>query len=295
MVTDREEVAGALEGGLLASREVRELSTDWGRVFAIDVGSAELREAWGELRARMPELGRWPLATMSWDDGAVDEEIFARWLYGQEDNSPQAVCARARTVTLDDALRPHRERDQSWIAENWERIVEVELRQTVRRLGASPTLDEVLALDLCPDRIALDRWLLDWEEARQPTRAPDSGGYLDWFEPDNCSLLPLPTAASEEVLAYVSFYGGEGPGGHERWIALLRSWRERYGAEMVACWGTMLQLQVSAPPQTLDEAFELAVEQSLAAPCTTALPGVSIRDHARALMGRREWFIHERP
>jgi Domain of unknown function (DUF4253) len=57
----------------------------------------------------------------------------------------------------------------------------------------------------------------------------------------------------------------------------------------------MLQLQVSAPPKTLDEAFEVAVEQSLAAPCTLALPGVSIRDHARALMGRPEWFIHERP
>jgi hypothetical protein len=295
MVSDRDEVAGALEGGVLGGRDVRQLSTDWGPVFAIDVGSAELRETWGELRAHLPQLGRWPLATTSWDDGAVDEEIFARWLYGQEDNSPQAVCARARSVTLDDALRPYRERDKSWIAENWERIVEVELRQTHRRLGTSPTLEEVLALDLCPDRVALDRWLLDWEEARQLTRAPDGGGYLDWFEPDNCSLLLLPTAASEEALAYVSFYGGEGPGGHERWIALLRSWRERYGAEMVACWGTMLQLQVSAPPQTLDEAFELAVEQSLATPCTLALPGVSIRDHARTLMGRREWFIHERP
>jgi hypothetical protein len=83
---------------------------------------------------------------------------------------------------------------------------------------------------------------------------PDAGGYLKWFEPDNCSLLLLPTASSEEVLAYVSFYGGEGPGGHERLIALLRSWRERYGAEMVACWGTMLQLQVNAPPQTLEDA-----------------------------------------
>jgi hypothetical protein len=44
MVTDREEVEGALEGGLLGGRDVRELSTGWGRVFAIDVASSELRE-----------------------------------------------------------------------------------------------------------------------------------------------------------------------------------------------------------------------------------------------------------
>lgn len=238
---------GALEGGLLGGREVRELSTDWGRVFVIEIASSELREAWRELRTHVSQLGRWPLATTSWDHGSVDEETFARWLYGREDNSPQAVCARARAITLEDVMRRHRERSRSWDAENWERIVEVELNQTRRRFGASPTLEQALALDLRANRVALERWLLDWEEARQPTRVPDAGGYLKWFEPDNCSLLLLPTASSEEVLAYVSFYGGEGPGGHERWIALLRSWRERYGAEMVACWGTMLQLQVSAP------------------------------------------------
>jgi hypothetical protein len=41
----------------------------------------------------------------------------------------------------------------------------------------------------------------------------------------------------------------------------LRSWRERYGAELVASWGTMLQLSVNAPPADLQDAFELAVEQ----------------------------------
>jgi hypothetical protein len=83
VVTDRDEVAGALEGGVLGGRDVRELSTDWGPVFAIDVGSSELRETWGELRAQLPQLGRWPLATTSWDDGAVDEEIFARGSVGK--------------------------------------------------------------------------------------------------------------------------------------------------------------------------------------------------------------------
>jgi hypothetical protein len=154
---------------------------------------------------------------------------------------------------------------------------------------------EVLALDLRPDHAALERWLFDWEEARQPTLAPEPGGYLDWFEPPDCTLFLLPTTLSEEVPAYLSLYGAEGPGGHERLIALLRSWRERFGAEMVASWGTMLQLRVAAPPTQLDEAFDLAIEQWIAAPPTLGLAGVTIRDHARALVKRAEWFLHARP
>lgn len=173
--------------------------------------------------------------------------------------------------------------------------MELELEYTRRRLGIAPAEDEVLSLGLRPDHVALERWLLDWEETRRPTVAPAQGGHLKWFEPDNCALLLLPTAASEEVPAYISFYGAEGEGGHERLIALLRSWRERFGAEIVACWGTMLELNVTAPPRQLNQAFDLAVEHWIAAPPTLGLPGVSIRDHARALVDRTEWFLHNRP
>lgn len=64
---------------------------------------------------------------------------------------------------------------------------------------------------------------------------------------------------------------------------------------MVATWGTMLQLRVTAPPMQLNEAFDLAVEQRIAAPPTLRLSGVSIRDHARAIVKRDEWFLHDRP
>jgi hypothetical protein len=64
---------------------------------------------------------------------------------------------------------------------------------------------------------------------------------------------------------------------------------------MVASWGTMLQLEVTRPPQQLREAFELAVEQYAVASSTLDLAGVSIRDHARSLLHRTEWFLHDRP
>jgi hypothetical protein len=51
-----------------------------------------------------------------------------------------------------------------------------------------------------------------------------------------------------QVAAYVSFFGAEVPGGAERLIAVLRSWHERYGAELVAHYGTMLEFVVRRPP-----------------------------------------------
>lgn len=296
MVTDRDEVARALEGGCLAGREVRELSTDWGVTFAVDIAPVELREAWSEVRALVPSLARWPVAAMGTWDGPFDERSFSRWLYGEEDNSPQAICARALGLTLEDALtRPHLRNAEHYYAISWEDVVAYQVEITRRRVGAAPAVEEVLALDLRPDPVALERWLFDWEEAREPTRAAEPGGHADWFEPPDCTLLLLPTSLSEEVPAYLSFYGAEAPGGHERLVALLRSWRERFGAEMVASWGTMLQLRVTAPPQQLNEAFDLAVEHWIAAPPTLALPGVTIRDHARTLVDRAEWFLHDRP
>lgn len=77
--------------------------------------------------------------------------------------------------------------------------------------------------------------------------------------------------------------------------AVLRSWGKRFGAEIVAAWGTMLQFVVARPPVTLDEALDLAFEHDRVAPSTLPLPGVAIRDHARALLHRDTWFLHDRP
>jgi hypothetical protein len=293
VVSDREEVLRALEGGPLAGREVRALTTEWGVVLAIDMVSAELRELWGAARELVPKLGRWPVAAMSWWNRPVDEGVFARISYGDRDSSPQAICERAERIDGKQALAPWLFDGEQYYARHWDKLVAFHLQQSEWRRGAAPTPEELGAAELRPDHVELERRLLAWEEARQPSELPERGLHLDWFDAGECSLLLLPTDRGEEAPAWLSFYGAEGEGGHERLIALLRSWRERYGAELVANWGTMLQLTVSAPPQTLDEAFELAVEQWATATHTVAQG--TIRDHARALVGRQEWFLHSRP
>lgn len=118
--------------------------------------------------------------------------------------------------------------------------------------------------------------------------------YISGFDPTGMPtyLVLLPTAHSWHALAYMHFWAS---GNAESHLALLASWRERYGAELVAHYGTMLEFRVERPPRTLEQALPLAREQVAAAPCTTLLPCVGLTAHARALVGRTHWFLHERP
>lgn len=68
-----------------------------------------------------------------------------------------------------------------------------------------------------------------------------------------------------------------------------------YQIELVCHYGTMLQLKTKNKPKTCQEALQLAIEQEIIAPCTTMLPGISLEDHACALLKSDYWFFHERP
>jgi hypothetical protein len=78
-------------------------------------------------------------------------------------------------------------------------------------------------------------------------------------------------------------------------IGFLKKWHQEYNAELVYHYGTMLQLNVGRRPTTPEAAFDLAWQQEALAECTTILPGVALRDHARSLLIVDRWFLHERP
>ena len=155
-------------------------------------------------------------------------------------------------------------------------------------------LTPAAALEHCRDDEHLE-YLREIESSDDDEDEP--GGHLDWYEPvhDLAAIAFLPTPASEDTVAFVDFFGMDGVEGHAALLAILRDWRTRFDAEVVAAWGTMLQFVVGRPPEDLDAALALAEEQASVASDTLMLPGVSIEDHARALVGRREWFLHSRP
>lgn len=167
-----------------------------------------------------------------------------------------------------------------------------ELEDTARVCGSAPdpsALDSA-ALGSCHH---LDRWLLDWELGNGRTGDP-SEMRLEWFTPDTAFVIFLPTSSSWETLAYLNWCGTNCHG-TEYFIALGKSWEQRFGAELVADYGTMLQCLVSRPPADPHEAWELAREHDLAAPSNLALPGLPMRHYARGLVGHDRWFLHERP
>ncbi|MBD2176469.1 DUF4253 domain-containing protein [Pseudanabaena sp. FACHB-1998] len=276
--------------------------------LAIAVNLENSLEAWHLLRNLLPQTQRYPVITACWhwDSGSWqqtlnDEDFFSRFYFGEEypnlDLSPQAIIARANSVTPQELDNFLDERAQINTYDLEEQIL-IELANTSSTFGEAPLnseLQELVRLGLIANIIDVEKYLFDWE-LQQITEisAPSSHEmtYLDWFQPtgQTMALMLLPTSHSWETLAYLSWYGGS-----KGAIPLLKKWHQLYGAELVCHYGTMLQLLISKRPSTPQEAFTLASEQVLLAPCTTLLSGVSIRDHARSLLQTDRWFLHERP
>ena len=277
--------------------------------FALEVKN-DAQHMWETLRKLLPRTGRWPvLYTLwghpqnTWEDYVRAADIFTRRPFEWEnrddnDTSPEAIVARSELTSFEDLLQTHAHLHSLNLWEDYGYLLE----KTKQRFGFCPDAEEVESLiktKKISNYVELEHWLLRWELqhiARNKSLPPADTGYLQWYVPQSepQALILLPTANCWEALAYIHWYGAEAYGS-ETAIAMLRWWREKYGAELVAHYGTMLHIAITRRPSSIEEAFRLAWEQEAFAPCTTALPGESLRDHARALMQADKWFLHERP
>jgi hypothetical protein len=228
-------------------------------VLAVRVAPTEVLPAWRAARALVDRTGRWPLVTCSWDvelDASSDLGAIVEVL------------------------------DRSEFA--WELAGPADPASIVERSMSVDVEGEIAAM-------ARDA---TWLAEPDPSAVAEAvTGYLDWFDPEDqlMALLWLPTTAPEEALAYVHWFAGNGNRPSHVLVAVMRAWCAQFGAELVAHWGTMLQLVVDAPPPTIGDALVLARQQELVASCTTELPGISTEQHAATLMASDRWFLHERP
>ena len=102
----------------------------------------------------------------------------------------------------------------------------------------------------------------------------------------------MPVTNGWDTLVHFGLHPGGGAlGSVGRLIAVLRSWNERFGAELVANWGTVLQFVVDRPPVTTEQAWPLAVEHIAVAPETIRRAGIPLRHHVHALVGRKTWSL----
>lgn len=304
MIHRLEALAELLQGTPLAGRTIISLPVreTEAAALAIEITFEQILPGWQLLRHLVDQTGRWPVVITcwsrqpgaTWTENLQDQDLFSPFFFAEEypDTSPSAIIQRAASVDLASFLQAQ--------AEIYNRLdmaeIAAEIEQTRTQFGLAPAVDAIEPFGEEMTEIDLQRWLFNWEvnqlEPEQSCAAPDRR-YLEWFEPRDqpLALILLPTPHSWETLAYINWFGGRSA----QAIALLKKWHHQYEAELVCHYGTMLQLLVHQKPQSPAAAFELAWEQMAVAQCTTLLPGISLRDHARTLLHCDRWFLHERP
>lgn len=257
MIRRFEDLEPLLAGTILAGREHCTIPVEpTGQdVFAIEIEGDQVLDAWRAARRLVDRTGRWPVAINC---------------FVTEQGLSLKEAIDGSYLFLPDARFEHPILPADVIARSRGR----DLERTLDRL-----IEGFWPEDDMPD-----------DESIGP------GDVDDWFEPaddDRTAIVFLPTPHGWESLAWLDFYGTEI--GDDAHVALLHRWHQEYGAELVAHFDTMLQFVVKAPPSDEDAALALARQQVMIAPCTTLLPGIALRAHARRLIGSERWFLHERP
>ncbi|MET7471345.1 DUF4253 domain-containing protein [Micromonospora sp. NPDC005222] len=132
-------------------------------------------------------------------------------------------------------------------------------------------------------------------------RAARYVGTRHWFTPpEGAQVVLLPTPIQWLAPAWLNYFGatekgaraelGDDPG-RNGLAAAIRQWEQRWGAELVASWGTMLQFVVARRPALSEEAWQLAL-QLLAVGGSLQSPPWEL---ALALTRSDAWFLHDRP
>jgi hypothetical protein len=313
MINHLSQLQELIFGSALESCELAELTildTEQ-KALAIRVNHHHAFSAWQIMREKVEETGRWPVLVAGWGNHSSSwlqqlhqENLFNRFPFqyelhreNQDNINPEQIISNAQHIDLDASLK-----QLSLIEEqDLQDYLAYTLAQTQEQFGEAP--EESLVIQLIEDGQLdsgekLEHWLFNWEIEHFGEKAIASidNSYIQWFDSVNAAiaLLLMPTPNSWEILAYISWFGAESCSS-ELVIALLKHWHHQYRAELVAHYGTMLQLITKTLPNSPEAAFRLAWEQQLIAPCTTYLPGVSLRNHAREMLHSHQWFLHERP
>ncbi len=145
----------------------------------------------------------------------------------------------------------------------------------------------------------LDHWT--YERVRTDSRIREQldedlelyEGGRDWYTPRVVDLVFLPTEVPWMSAAWLSYWGAMecNPEARVPFGAVLREWHEKWGAELVACWDTMLQFVVSRTPAPGREAWDLERQIMTMAGSLQDPPWM----RALALERTDTWFLHDRP
>lgn len=274
-------------------------------VLDVEVTGRELLPMLGDLGARLPR--GWDLvATTRWaphDAAAIERQLQNRnefaWAhhvgFGPEPASFGADdlidAAASWTDEAIDRRFAAQESDRDAMR-TWQHheVIDYHLAATLNAVGTAPGQEAIPAA--IPTEAALDRWLLDWE---LENATPPRDRVQDWFEvgtPDQPLVIRIfPRTAPFAAIAIEHWWASDMPFA----LAAMQRWQRRYGARLIAHFGTMLHIVSSTCPTDLEEAWGLAREQHLLCDALLEPSGEARRHLALGLMHEPRWFLHSRP
>lgn len=104
-------------------------------------------------------------------------------------------------------------------------------------------------------------------------------------------IARIPTVRPYEIPAYLGHGGwNECPAAAEQ-VAVHRHWHERYGSDILAIAGNVVECRVSRPPRNLDAAEALALEQFLYCADIVDQGTQSVRSLAAQLRRAPAWYF----
>jgi hypothetical protein len=319
-ITTVQELLPLLENTILSGTKVITIDIPeyCDRAFAIKISSDNGMEAWNLMRSMLDITKCYPVIVASteypttsedWEQSMLNSDFFTRWSYKGEVNGMdrsvdiKSIISHSKIFDVDKCI----EEDDDYF---WEQFEDEERAESLgreitcikERYGIAPTLDQLQLIvtgDGEHEAINLERWLFEWEVEHNPldkvVAFTDKIHQGNWFNSyhKHIALMLLPTEYGWETLAYMHWYGSGfiSSGGA---IAFLKRWYENYQAELICHYGTVIDLKVPKLPETIQEAFNLAIEHNTFSSYTVSNHGF-IREYARELMHRYHWSFHERP
>lgn len=104
-------------------------------------------------------------------------------------------------------------------------------------------------------------------------------------------VLLIPTDDGTSVPAYLRWGGWNACPPPEYHVAALRSWRDRYGAELIGLSADVMNLRVTRRPSSREEALSLAREQYDYCSDNVDQGSGTLAGHAATLMASDWWYF----
>ncbi|MEZ0230488.1 MAG: DUF4253 domain-containing protein [Planctomycetota bacterium] len=244
--------------------------------FSLLLPGSRAIDAWRALSAIADTTGLWPVV-----GGPPASPLTPAQLEFLAQFGPRASAGpkwsdadRSRALNAAHALTPEA------LLAKWK------VERTILPAGTTPLPFPSVA-ELAGPLAFLSRTLgLDLGEPRTPFVAPWNHGTRNFHELVTLDLYP--TRSPWEVPALIGFGGWNQCPLPEEHVVMLRTWHERFDADLVALTGDRIEVAVSRAPGTADDARALAAEQL--GYCVDLLQGFSSPEElADTLLGLACW------